>query len=183
MVVIKMPGGDLEYVAPAELQWMRDAFDHEWSGTVMLRVAGNRIYSVENLGELRQKFVMLLSALRNSRRRKAISWPSSMPGTCGRWSQAIPLSTMSVRARYSSSDPNSALQSGRPWTKPGPSWRQRAARDRWKWRAPCDARPAQDRATSVRSPGSGAKLLQSADRPRSEEEPARATGHERAHRS
>jgi hypothetical protein len=56
MVVIKMPGGDIEVVSPAELQWMREAFEHEWSGTVMLRVGGNRIYSVESLGELRQKF-------------------------------------------------------------------------------------------------------------------------------
>ena len=31
MVVVKMPGGDIEVVAPAELLWMRDAFEHEWA--------------------------------------------------------------------------------------------------------------------------------------------------------
>src|SRR4051794_11328901 len=56
MVVIQMPGGDLEYFAPGEFQWMRKAFDHEWSGTIMLRVAGNRIYSIESLDDLRRKF-------------------------------------------------------------------------------------------------------------------------------
>lgn len=56
MAVVKMPGGDIEVVAPAELLWMRDAFEHEWSGTVMLRIGSGRIYSVETLGELRQKF-------------------------------------------------------------------------------------------------------------------------------
>jgi hypothetical protein len=56
MIIIKMPGGDLEYVAPREFLWMREAFDHEWSGTVMLRLSGNRIYSIESLGDLRQKF-------------------------------------------------------------------------------------------------------------------------------
>ena len=56
MVVIKMPGGDIEVVSPAELQWMREAFEHEFAGTVMLRVGGNRIFSIESLAELRQKF-------------------------------------------------------------------------------------------------------------------------------
>ena len=56
MVVIKMPGGDIEVVSSAELQWMRKAFEHEFAGTVMLRVGGNRIFSIESLAELRQKF-------------------------------------------------------------------------------------------------------------------------------
>ena len=56
MIVIQMPGGDVEYVTPEDFQWMRAAFDEEWSGTVMLRIANARIYSVENLDNLRQKF-------------------------------------------------------------------------------------------------------------------------------
>jgi hypothetical protein len=56
VVVIQMPGGDLEYVVPNEFQWMREAFDEEWSGTVMLRVTGSRLYSIESLDDLRRKF-------------------------------------------------------------------------------------------------------------------------------
>jgi hypothetical protein len=56
MILIRMPGGDLEYVAPGEFLWMRQAFDHEWSGTVMLRLSGHRIYSAEDLTDLRQTF-------------------------------------------------------------------------------------------------------------------------------
>ena len=56
MVVIKMPGGDIEVVSPAELLWMRQAFEHEFAGTVMLRVGANRIFSIESLGDLREKF-------------------------------------------------------------------------------------------------------------------------------
>jgi len=56
MVIVKMPGGDIEAVSPAELQWMRQAFEHEFAGTVMLRVGSGRIFSVERLDDLRQKF-------------------------------------------------------------------------------------------------------------------------------
>lgn len=56
MVIINMPGGDIEVVSPAELLWMRQAFDHEFAGTVMLRLGANRIFSIESLADLRQKF-------------------------------------------------------------------------------------------------------------------------------
>lgn len=56
MVIIKMPGGDIEVVSPAELLWMRQAFEHEFAGTVMLRLGANRIFSIESLGDLREKF-------------------------------------------------------------------------------------------------------------------------------
>jgi hypothetical protein len=56
MVVVNMPGGDIEAVSPAELQWMRQAFEHEFAGTVMLRIASGRIFSVESLDDLRRKF-------------------------------------------------------------------------------------------------------------------------------
>lgn len=35
---------------------MRRAFDHEFAGTVMLRLGANRIFSIESLADLRQKF-------------------------------------------------------------------------------------------------------------------------------
>jgi hypothetical protein len=55
MIVIQMPGGDVEYLAPGELLWMREALDHE-NATVTLRTNGDRLYSVEPLAELRRKF-------------------------------------------------------------------------------------------------------------------------------
>ena len=103
MVVIKMPGGDIEVVSSAELQWMREAFEHEFAGTVMLRVGGDRIFSIESLAELRQKFSTDGAGLRISRRRKAISSVSSMRRTCGRWSPPMPPSTTSVPVPCSSS--------------------------------------------------------------------------------
>ncbi len=45
MVIVRMPGGDVESIAPDELLWMRQAFDHEFKDAVMLRITGDRIYS------------------------------------------------------------------------------------------------------------------------------------------
>lgn len=56
MVVVKMPGGDIEYVEVGDLLWMRDAFDHEFRDAVMMRLTSDRMYSVERLGELQSKF-------------------------------------------------------------------------------------------------------------------------------
>jgi hypothetical protein len=54
-VVIKMPGGDLEYVATGEMLWTREAFDHE-NGKSMLRTNTDRIYPLDTVEELRRKF-------------------------------------------------------------------------------------------------------------------------------
>lgn len=57
MVVVCMPGGDIEYIEPNELLWLRQAFDHEFKGTVMLRLAvPDRIYSIESVDALEAKF-------------------------------------------------------------------------------------------------------------------------------
>jgi len=56
MIVIKMPGGDIEHVDANELLWMREAFDHEFKNAVLLRIGSDRIFSVESLTDLRSKF-------------------------------------------------------------------------------------------------------------------------------
>ena len=56
MVVVKMPGGVIEHVDASDLLWMREAFDDEFKNTVMLRLGGDRIFSVEPLTDLRSKF-------------------------------------------------------------------------------------------------------------------------------
>jgi hypothetical protein len=56
MVQVNTPGGGIEQVTVKELLWMRDAFDSEWKGTVMLRLTSGRIYSAEKLENLATKF-------------------------------------------------------------------------------------------------------------------------------
>jgi hypothetical protein len=57
MPIVQMPGGALEELKGKDLWWMRDAFDEEWKGAVMLRLGdGNRIYSIEALEALASKF-------------------------------------------------------------------------------------------------------------------------------
>jgi hypothetical protein len=55
MIVIKMPGGGLEYVNAGDILWMRNAFPSEWKGAVMIRIGSDRLYSIETLEELRSK--------------------------------------------------------------------------------------------------------------------------------
>lgn len=57
MIAICMPGGDIEYIEADEMLWLRQAFDHEFKGMVMLRLAApDRIYSVEAIDALEAKF-------------------------------------------------------------------------------------------------------------------------------
>ncbi|TKV80120.1 hypothetical protein FDV58_17885 [Bradyrhizobium elkanii] len=56
MIVVNLPGGGIQQVEEGELLWMRKAFDSEWKGAVMLRLSGDRIYSVEKLSDLVDKF-------------------------------------------------------------------------------------------------------------------------------
>ncbi|WP_421724872.1 hypothetical protein [Bauldia sp.] len=56
MIVIQMPGGDVEYVRPVSLLWMREAFDWEIAGTVMLRIGSTRLYASETMAALTSKF-------------------------------------------------------------------------------------------------------------------------------
>jgi hypothetical protein len=56
MVVINMPGGAVENIAETDLLWFRNAFASEWKGATMLRLGGDRIYSIESIGDLTEKF-------------------------------------------------------------------------------------------------------------------------------
>jgi hypothetical protein len=56
MIVVNLPGGGVQEVGEAELLWLRKAFDSEWKGATMLRLVGDRIYSIENVNELSDKF-------------------------------------------------------------------------------------------------------------------------------
>lgn len=56
MIVIKMPGGAIEFVDGKELLWMRVAFPDERKDAIMLRLGGDRIYSIETLDDLKAKF-------------------------------------------------------------------------------------------------------------------------------
>ena len=63
MVIVRMPGGDVEYIRPDELLWMRQAFDHEFKDAVMLRITGDRLYSVESVASLAEKFAAAGAAM------------------------------------------------------------------------------------------------------------------------
>jgi hypothetical protein len=56
MIVINMPGGAIQSVDKDDLLWLRNAFDSEWKGAVMLRLGSDRIYSIESVSELKKKF-------------------------------------------------------------------------------------------------------------------------------
>lgn len=55
MIVIKMPGGGIEYVNAGDILWLRNAFPSEWKGAVMLRIGYDRLYSIEALDALQKK--------------------------------------------------------------------------------------------------------------------------------
>jgi len=57
MIVIKMPGGGIEYVNAGDILWMRNAFPSEWKGAVMIRIGSDRLYSIETLEELKNKLI------------------------------------------------------------------------------------------------------------------------------
>src|SRR3954463_9005712 len=83
MVVVKMPGGVIEHVDASDLLWMREAFDDEFRNTVMLRLGGDRICSVEPLtygrNSSRQE-----RQLHASPHQRAILPCWSLPTKCGR---------------------------------------------------------------------------------------------------
>jgi hypothetical protein len=56
MIVINMPGGAVQDIDEAALLWLRRAFDIEWKGATMLQLAGDRIYSIETVDDLSEKF-------------------------------------------------------------------------------------------------------------------------------
>jgi hypothetical protein len=56
MMIVNMPGGAVQEIEETELLWLRKAFDSEWKGATMLRLAGDRIYSIETVDELCAKF-------------------------------------------------------------------------------------------------------------------------------
>ena len=56
MIVVNMPGGAVQEIDEADLLWLRKAFDGEWKGATMLQLAGDRIYSIESVALLSEKF-------------------------------------------------------------------------------------------------------------------------------
>jgi hypothetical protein len=56
MIVVNMPGGAVQVIDKPDLLWLRKAFDSEWKGASMLQLAGERIYSIESVHELSEKF-------------------------------------------------------------------------------------------------------------------------------
>jgi hypothetical protein len=56
MIVINMPGGAIQNIAGGDLLWFRNAFASEWKGATMLRLGGDRIYSIEPIDDLSEKF-------------------------------------------------------------------------------------------------------------------------------
>jgi hypothetical protein len=56
MVIINMPGGAVQDIDEADLLWLRKAFDSEWKGATMLQLAEDRLYSIEAVDDLSEKF-------------------------------------------------------------------------------------------------------------------------------
>ena len=56
MLVLNMPCGAIQVIEPKKLLWMRNALPDERVGAVMLLVAGDRLYSIDTLSQLIQKF-------------------------------------------------------------------------------------------------------------------------------
>ena len=56
MIVVNMPGGAVQVIDKPDLLWLRKAFDSEWKGASMLQLAEERIYSIESVNELSEKF-------------------------------------------------------------------------------------------------------------------------------
>jgi hypothetical protein len=56
MIVINMPGGAVQNIGDEEMLWFPKAFKSEWDGATMLRLASDRIYSIESVPDLMKKF-------------------------------------------------------------------------------------------------------------------------------
>jgi hypothetical protein len=56
MIVVNMPGGAVQSIGENEIFWFRRAFASEWDGATMIRLAGDRIYSIESVADLSSKF-------------------------------------------------------------------------------------------------------------------------------
>jgi hypothetical protein len=56
MIIINMPGGAVQDIDEADLLWLRKAFDSEWKGAAMLQLADDRLYSIEAVDDLSEKF-------------------------------------------------------------------------------------------------------------------------------
>ena len=56
MIVVNLPGGAVQDIDEAELLWLRKAFDGEWKRATMLQLPGDRIYSIESVADLSEKF-------------------------------------------------------------------------------------------------------------------------------
>jgi hypothetical protein len=56
MIIINMPAGEVEHVSENEVLWFRKAFDSEWAGATMVQLMGRRIYSLESVEQLSEKF-------------------------------------------------------------------------------------------------------------------------------
>jgi hypothetical protein len=56
MIVINMPGGAIQEIDEDDLLWFRKAFESEWRGATMLRLASDRLYSIESIADLVNKF-------------------------------------------------------------------------------------------------------------------------------
>lgn len=56
MIIVNMPGGAVQEIEESALLWLRKAFDSEWEGATMLRLVGDRIYSIETVEALSGKF-------------------------------------------------------------------------------------------------------------------------------
>jgi hypothetical protein len=56
MIIINMPGGAVQDIDEPDLLWLRKAFDSEWKGATMLQLAEDRLYSIEAVDDLSEKF-------------------------------------------------------------------------------------------------------------------------------
>ncbi|MER8387071.1 hypothetical protein NKH14_16395 [Mesorhizobium sp. M1380] len=56
LIIIQMPGGDTEAVDPTQLLWFRPAFDWEIANTTSIRIGDQRLYSIEPMGKIFDRF-------------------------------------------------------------------------------------------------------------------------------
>ncbi|CCV11609.1 hypothetical protein [Mesorhizobium sp. STM 4661] len=56
LIIIQMPGGDTEAVDPTQLLWFRPAFDWEIANTTAIRIGGQRLYSIEKMDKISDRF-------------------------------------------------------------------------------------------------------------------------------
>ncbi|MER9566577.1 hypothetical protein [Mesorhizobium sp. M0571] len=56
LIIIQMPGGDTEAVDPTQLLWFRPAFDWEIANTTTIRIGSERLYSIEKMDKIFDRF-------------------------------------------------------------------------------------------------------------------------------